>query len=184
MSRVGKQPVKVPSGVKVEIKKTAIKAEGPKGVLEQPFPADMKVNFDKDAGEIHVVRPTDSNRHRALHGLTQRLVDNAVVGVSAGFQKKLQIVGIGYNAKIQGKEVVLSVGFANQVHMPIPAGLSVETPVPTQVIVSGCDKQKVGQFAAEIRKIRPPEPYKGKGIRYDGEHVRRKAGKAFAGSGQ
>jgi len=181
MSRIGKQPVKVPSGVKVEIKKGSLKAEGPKGTLEQPLHPDMKVEHDASAGVLTVSRPTDSKRHKALHGLTQRLISNAVTGVSEGFSRRLEIVGVGYNARVQGRQLTLNLGFSEPVIMQVPDGLEVETPAPTRIIVSGCDKQKVGQFAAEIRRKRPPEPYKGKGVRYEGEYVRRKAGKAFVG---
>ncbi len=183
MSRVGKQPVKVPSGVKVEVKKGLVRAEGPRGKLEQRVPFDIEVAYDKSEGVLRCSRPTDSKRHRALHGLTQRLVTNTVTGVSEGFTKRLSIVGVGYNARSQGKQITLNLGFAGPVVMQVPEGLTVETPAPTQIVVSGCDKQKVGQFAAEIRRKRPPEPYKGKGIRYEDEVVRRKAGKTFV-SGQ
>jgi len=181
MSRVGKQPVKVPPGVKVELASGVFKAKGPRGTTEQALHPEIKVEYDEAAGEIRVTRPSDTNRHRALHGLVQRLVANAVTGVSAGFQKKLQIVGIGYSAKLQGQKLLLAVGFANQVEMPIPEGIKVEVPAPQQIIVGGCDRQRVGQFAAEVRRVKPPEPYKGKGIRYEDEYVRRKAGKAFVG---
>jgi len=184
MSRIGKQPVKVPSGVKVEVAAGIFKVQGPKGSLQQALHPEMKVQYRKDACEILVTRPSDSNWHKALHGLTQRLLANAVAGVSKGFERRLQIVGIGYSAKVQGPKLVLSVGFANQVELPVPADIKIELPVPTTIVVRGCDKQKVGQFAAEIRRVRPPEPYKGKGIRYEGEYVRRKAGKAFVGGTQ
>jgi len=183
MSRVGKQPVKVPAGVKIEIKDGIFHAKGPKGALEQKIHPDMSVAYDEKAGVITVQRPSEQQRHRALHGLTQRLIANVVTGVSAGFEKKLQIIGIGYNAKAQPGKLLINVGFANTVEIPVPKDLTVETPSNTQIIVKGCDKQRVGQFAADVRGIRPPEPYKGKGIRYDGEYVRRKAGKAFV-SGQ
>lgn len=182
MSRIGKQPVEVPSGVKVEIGVGVLKVEGPKGKIEQPFHLDIKVAHDASESVITVERPTDSKRHKSLHGLTQRLLLNAVTGVSEGFSKTLQIVGMGYNAKADGEQITLNLGFSNPVVMKIPEGLTVETPAPTQVIVRGCDKQKVGQFAAEMRRKRPPEPYKGKGVRYQDELVRRKAGKAVVGS--
>jgi large subunit ribosomal protein L6 len=181
MSRVGKQPVKVPSGVKVEVKQGLIRTEGPKGKVEQRLPFDIELEHDSAAGEIRLTRPTDSKRHKSLHGLAQRLVSNAVTGVSEGFTRRLQIVGVGYNARTQGAQITLNLGFSNPVVMKVPEGISVETPAPTQIIVSGCDRQKVGQFAAEIRRKRPPEPYKGKGVRYEDEQVRRKAGKAFVG---
>lgn len=181
MSRIGKQPVKVPPGVKVEITGKFVRAEGPKGKLEQPVHPDMTIEFDPDTREILVKRPTESKRHKALHGLTQRLVSNVVTGVNEGFQKKLEIVGVGYNARAQGERLTLNLGFSNPVIMAVPKEVEVETPAPTQIVIRGCDKQKVGQFAAEIRRKRPPEPYKGKGVRYEGEYVRRKAGKAFVG---
>ncbi len=181
MSRIGKQPVAVPAGVKIEIGKGSLKAEGPKGSLSQRLHPDMIVEHDASAGVIRVSRPTEAKRHKALHGLTQRLVTNAVVGVSEGFMRRLQVVGVGYNARAQGREITMNLGFSNPVVMKVPEGLEVETPSPTQIIVRGCDKQRVGQFAAEIRHKRPPEPYKGKGVRYEDEYVRRKAGKAFVG---
>lgn len=183
MSRVGKQPVKVPAGVKVEMKKGLFCAEGPRGRLEQPVHRDIKIEHDEDAGEIRLSRPTESKRHKSLHGLTQRLVGNAITGVSEGFTRKLEIVGVGYNARSQQTRLTLNLGFSNPVVMMVPEGVEVETPAPTRIVVRGCDKQKVGQFAAEIRRKRPPEPYKGKGVRYEDEYVRRKAGKAFV-SGQ
>jgi large subunit ribosomal protein L6 len=183
MSRVGKQPVKVPAGVKVEVKKGLFRAEGPRGKLEQRIHPDIKIEHDKEAGEVRFSRPTESKRHKSLHGLAQRLVGNAVAGVSEGFTKKLEIVGVGYNAKSQGDKLTLNLGYSGPVIMTIPEGVKVETPAPTQIVVTGCDKQKVGQFAAEVRRKRPPEPYKGKGVRYEDEYVRRKAGKAFV-SGQ
>ena len=139
----------------------------------------MAISYDEKGGVITVARPSDAKRHKALHGLTQRLVSNVVTGVSAGFEKKLTIIGLGYNAKVQGAKLLLNVGFANPVEIAVPKDIAVETPSNTQISVRGCDKQRVGQFAAEIRSIRPPEPYKGKGIRYENEYVRRKAGKAF-----
>ncbi|MCD6404912.1 MAG: 50S ribosomal protein L6 [Planctomycetes bacterium] len=183
MSRVGKQPVKVPSGVKVRITTDLFRAEGPKGKIDQPVHPDIMVKHDDAAGEIRVSRPADSKRFKALHGLTQRLVQNAVTGVSEGFEKRLQIVGVGYNARAQGPRLTLNLGFSNPVIMDVPEGVAVETPAPTVIVIKGPDKQKVGQFAAEIRRKRPPEPYKGKGVRYENEYVRRKAGKAFV-SGQ
>jgi large subunit ribosomal protein L6 len=184
MSRVGKQPVKVPAGVKVELGAGTFRAEGPKGTLEQALHGEIEVKYDKAAGEVRLARPSDSKKHKSLQGLMQRLVANAVFGVSQGFEKKLQIIGIGYSAKLVGGKLTLAVGFANQVEVEIPKDIKVEVPQPTLIVVKGCDRQKVGQFASEIRGVKPPEPYKGKGIRYDGEYVRRKAGKAFVGSGQ
>jgi large subunit ribosomal protein L6 len=181
MSRIGKQPVEVPSGVKVEIRKGLLRAEGPNGALEQRLHPDMKVAYDASAGIVTVTRPSESKRHRALHGLTQRLISNAVTGVSEGFSRRLQVVGVGYNARSQGDQLTLNLGFSEPVVMKVPEGITVETPALTQIIVRGCDKQAVGQFAAEIRGKRPPEPYKGKGVRYEDEYVRRKAGKAFVG---
>lgn len=184
MSRVGRQVVKVPAGVKIEWKNGVFRAQGPKGAVEERISPDMTVDYDQSAGEIRISRPTDMGRHKALHGLSQRLIANAVQGVSAGFEKKLAIVGIGYNAKAQAGKILMNLGFANQIEMEIPKDLTVETPAPTSIIIRGANKQRVGQFAADIRSTRPPEPYKGKGIRYEDEYVRRKAGKAFVGGGQ
>lgn len=178
MSRVGRQPISVPSGVDVKIEGSTVSVKGPKGVLEKSFDPDMQITLDD--GTISVVRPTDQARHRALHGLTRSLIANMVTGVTDGYEKRLEIHGVGYRAELKGKNLVLIVGFSHTVEVTPPDGVEVQTESPTLIRVTGIDKEKVGQLAAEIRKVRPPEPYKGKGIRYVGEHVRRKAGKATA----
>lgn len=179
MSRIGRKPVPVPAGVKVAVSGQEVKVEGPKGKLEMNVHPAIKVVLGGEGKEILVERGDDERESRALHGLTRSLVNNMVVGVSQGYVKKLEIQGVGYQAQLKGKQVALQVGFANQIILDPPAGVSVTLPDPTHIIVSGTDKQAVGQFAAELRKARPPEPYKGKGVRYEGEVVRRKAGKAF-----
>lgn len=183
MSRIGKKPIPVPAGVKVQIADASVGVEGPVGRLQWSYPPDLEVQYDDGARVIRVRRPNDERRFRMLHGLTRSLIQNMVVGVTAGFQKRLEIVGVGYQARLQGDRLELSVGYASPVLRQVPEGVTVEVPDPTHVVVRGPDKQKVGQFAAEVRAVRPPEPYKGKGIRYQGEHVRRKAGKAFASGG-
>jgi large subunit ribosomal protein L6 len=182
MSRIGKQPVPVPSGVKVNIANGLVRVEGPKGKLEQAIHPNMKVA--SDGKQVTVARPNDERLNRALHGLTRALINNMVVGVTKGYEKKLKIEGVGFQAAMKGKAVELTVGFANRiVHTP-PEGVAVAVPDPTTIVVSGADKQKVGQFAAEIRASRKPEPYKGKGVRYENETVRRKEGKSFAAGGK
>lgn len=176
MSRIGKQPIPVPAGVEVTVDGSSVTVSGAKGVLHQTFDSDMKIELSN--GEILVTRPTDERRHRALHGLTRTLVANMVIGVSEGYKKDLEIVGVGYRAALKGTDLDLSLGFSHPVLVTPEKGITFEVPVPTKITVSGIDKQRVGQVAAEIRKIRPPEPYKGKGVRYAGEHVRRKLGKA------
>jgi large subunit ribosomal protein L6 len=180
MSRIGKQPVAIPAGVTVTIKDGKVVVKGAKHTLEMTHHADMKVSAE--GNEIKVVRPDDSRQNRALHGLTRALINNMVVGVTKGYEKKLKVEGVGYQAGMKGKAVELTVGFANRIlHTPPEgSGIVVATPDPTTIIVTGPDKQKVGQFAAEIRASKKPEPYKGKGIRYDTEVVRRKEGKSFA----
>ena len=183
MSRIGKQPVTLPSGVKVQLADGKVKVEGPKGKLEfTPHPA-MKVEHDDKAKAIKITRPNDERLNRSLHGLTRSLIFNMVEGVTKGYEKRLKIEGIGYQARMKAKAVVLTVGYANAVEMNPPDGVTVELPDPTTIIVKGADKQKVGQFAAEIRRVRKPEPYKGKGIRYETEQVRRKEGKSFTSGG-
>ena len=178
MSRIGKAPIAIPAGVKVSVANRLVKVEGPKGKLE--FTHHPGVTITADAKEIKVVRPDDNRLSRALHGTTRALVNNMVKGVTTGYEKKLKIEGVGYQASIKGTAVELSVGFANRpLHTP-PEGVKVACPDPTTIIVTGIDKQKVGQFAAEIRASKKPEPYKGKGVRYDNETVRRKEGKSFA----
>ena len=176
MSRIGRQPIEIPSGVTVEISPAGqVKVSGPLGTLEQRVPARMKIT--QDDGTLTVARPTERGEDRALHGLTRTLVANMVEGVTKGFEKHLEIQGVGYRAQLKGSDLELSVGFSHPVTVTPREGISFDVPQPTQVIVKGTDKQAVGQTAAEIRKVRPPEPYKGKGIRYKGEHVRRKVGK-------
>jgi large subunit ribosomal protein L6 len=178
MSRIGKQPVILPAGVKVSVANRLVKVEGPKGKLE--FTHHPGVNVAADAKGITVTRPDDARLSRALHGTTRALIANMVKGVTTGFEKKLKIEGVGYQAAVKNKAVELTVGFANRIVHNQPEGITVAVPDPTTIVVSGADKQKVGQFAAEIRASRKPEPYKGKGVRYEGEVVRRKEGKSFA----
>lgn len=180
MSRIGRKPVVVPANVKVAVADSTISVEGPKGQLTYAHRPEVSVSFDESSKELVVARRDDERLSRALHGLTRSLVANMVEGVSNGYTKKLEIVGVGYQAQLKkANTIVLQVGYANQVVLEAPAGVTVTVPDATHVTVTGADKQAVGQFAAEIRRVRPPEPYKGKGIRYEGEAVRRKAGKAF-----
>jgi large subunit ribosomal protein L6 len=179
MSRIGKQPVVYPATVKVQVGEGKIRVEGPKGKLEfAPHPA-MTVKHDDKSRKIEVSRPDDERSNRALHGLTRSLIANMVEGVVKGYEKKLKIEGIGYQARLDKKTLELTVGFANKIVMPPPEGVTVECPDPTTILIKGADKQKVGQYAAEVRASRKPEPYKGKGIRYENEQVRRKEGKSF-----
>jgi large subunit ribosomal protein L6 len=176
MSRIGRKPIEIPSGVTVEVSPGGnVKVTGPLGTLEQRVPARMQVS--QDDGVLNVTRPTDRGEDRALHGLTRTLVANMVEGVTQGFEKHLEIQGVGYRAQLKGSDLELAVGYSHPVTVNPREGISFEVPQPTQVIVKGTNKQMVGQTAAEIRKVRPPEPYKGKGIRYQGELVRRKVGK-------
>lgn len=175
MSRVGKKPVTVPAGVDVKLDGSTLTVKGPKGQLVRTLHPDMKITVD--AGVITVERPSDERHHRALHGLTRSLVANMVEGVSAGFTKSLELVGTGYRAAKSGQKLVLTVGFSHPVEMVPPQGIEIEVPATNTVIVKGADKEAVGAFSANVRKVRPPEPYLGKGIRYTGEKVRRKAGK-------
>jgi large subunit ribosomal protein L6 len=175
MSRIGKQPIPVPSGVDVTIEPELVRVKGPKGELQQRISREMKV--EQDDGTLVVTRPTDRGEHRALHGLTRSLIFNMVHGVTEGYEKRLQIQGVGYRAALRGRDIELSVGYSHPVQIPAPQGIEFEVPQPTQIIVRGIDKQAVGEIAARIRKVRPPEPYKGKGIRYEGEYVARKVGK-------
>src|SRR5579862_422007 len=180
MSRIGKQPIALPGGVKVRLENGTIFVEGPKGKLQFTHHRNIKVALDDAKKAIVVTRQDDERLNRALHGLTRSLIANMVQGVTTGYTKKLEIVGVGYQAQLKkANTVALQVGYANQVVLEAPAGVSVVVPDPTHITISGADKQAVGQFAAVVRKVRPPEPYKGKGIRYEGEVVRRKAGKAF-----
>ena len=177
MSRIGKQPVVVPSGVQVAIAGREVQVEGKLGKLTWTHHPAIDVSFQEEQKLIVCSRSSDEREARALHGLTRALIQNMVTGVSQGYEKRLEIQGVGYLAAVQGSELQLRVGFANEVHKQIPSDLDVSCPDQTHVVVKGVDKQRVGQFAAEVRAIRKPEPYKGKGIRYDGEQVRRKAGK-------
>lgn len=176
MSRIGKMPVTVPSGVDIKIDGTHVTVKGSKGELNRDF--HDRMSFEIEDGEIVVNRPDDTRESKALHGLSRALLNNMVVGVSDGFAKELEIQGVGYRAALKGKDVELQVGFSHSVLVEAPDGITFEVPEPTRINITGIDKEKVGQAAANIRKVRPPEPYKGKGIRYVGEYVRRKAGKA------
>jgi large subunit ribosomal protein L6 len=175
MSRIGRKPVPIPEGVTVDVGPGRVSVNGPRGELSQTVSPEMDVAVDD--GTLTVARPTDRGPHRALHGLTRSLIANMVEGVTDGFVKQLEIQGVGYRARLQGKALELSVGYSHSVSMPAPDGIEFEVPQPTQIIVKGIDKQLVGETAARIRRVRPPEPYKGKGIRYADEHVRRKVGK-------
>ena len=175
MSRIGKQPIELPAGVSVSIAPGRVMVNGPLGELTQQVPVRMQV--DQEDSTIVVKRPTERGDDRALHGLTRSLIANMVEGVTSGFQKRLEIQGVGYRAALRGTDLELNVGFSHPVVLKAPQGITFEVPTPTEIFVKGTDKQMVGQTAAEIRKVRPPEPYKGKGIRYEGEYVRRKVGK-------
>lgn len=179
MSRIGRLPITVPAGVDVKIDGSNVTVKGAKGTLTGTFNSNMTIALDGNV--VTVTRPNDLKENRALHGLTRTLIANMIEGVSNGFKKELEIVGIGYRCALQGKDLVLNVGFSHQVVMTPPEGVTVEVPAPNKIIVNGYDKQKVGQFAAEVRGVRPPEPYKGKGIKYVDEVVRRKEGKAGKG---
>ena len=176
MSRVGLAPIQVPSGVDVQISGNGVTVKGPKGELSRRF--DERVRFSLDDGVLTVSRTDEERETRALHGLSRALLWNMVVGVTDGFRRELEIQGVGYRAQLKGSDLELQVGYSHPVTVPAPSGISFEVPEPTRVSVAGIDKELVGQMAADIRKVRPPEPYKGKGIRYVGEYVRRKAGKA------
>lgn len=180
MSRIGKLPIPLPGSVKIEQKGNHLKVEGPKGTLERSLPAQIAIKLEE--GRIVVERPTDSREHRSLHGLTRTLVANMVDGVATGFRKDLELVGVGYRAALQGSELVLNLGFSHQVRRTAPPGITFEVQDPTHFSVSGINRELVGQVAADLRKIRPPEPYKGKGMMYRGEKIRRKAGKAGKGA--
>ena len=175
MSRIGRKPIPIPDAVTVELAPGRVAVKGPKGELAQSLSPDMTV--EKDDGAIVVKRPTDRGEHRALHGLTRSLIANMVEGVTEGFEKRLEIQGVGYRAQLQGRKLVLALGYSHPIEMDAPDGIEFEVPQPTRVIVRGISKQAVGEVAANIRKQRPPEPYKGKGIRYEGEYVMRKVGK-------
>ena len=178
MSRIGKKPVAVPSGVKVDVSGQKVTIEGKKGKLEREFRSEVTIELQDEGKQIVVSRKGDDRNSRALHGLSRALIQNMVTGVVEGYEKKLEVVGVGYVAAVQGTELSLRVGYANEIKKQIPAGLEVTCPSQNQIVVQGCDKQQVGQFAAEVRASRKPEPYKGKGVRYLGEHVKIKPGKA------
>ena len=175
MSRIGRAPITLPAGVEIDVAPGRVGVKGPRGALEQVVPHEMTVSVAE--GVVTVTRPTDRGPHRSLHGLTRTLVANMVEGVTNGYEKRLQIQGVGYRAALRGSAIELLLGFSHPVVVEPPEGIEFEIPTPTQVIVRGIDKQAVGQVAADIRRLRPPEPYKGKGIRYEGEIVRRKVGK-------
>jgi large subunit ribosomal protein L6 len=175
MSRIGKQPVALPKGVEARLADGTLSVKGPKGTLEMKVHNDMQIAIEE--GVLSVTRPSDEPNHRALHGLTRSLAANMVEGVTNGFERKLEIVGVGYRAEKKGSGIILHLGYSHTINYPAPEGIEIDVPVQTEVVVKGADKQKVGQVAAEIRGFRPPEPYKGKGVRYAGEHIRRKAGK-------
>jgi len=179
MSRIGRQPVRLPSGVSAEVKGQTVKVRGPKGELSMEVHRDISIRLDEENKQLVLERANDETPTRALHGTMRALVNNMAVGVSEGYTKQLEIIGVGYQARMQGADLALVVGFSHPVVMTPPAGVTVEVPNPTQIKLSGPDKQALGEFAAEIRATRPPEPYKGKGIKYQDEVIRRKAGKAF-----
>lgn len=181
MSRIGIKPISVPAGVEVTVADdNVVTVKGPKGTLVKPMNKAMIITVEN--GEVKVARPSESNAHKSLHGLTRTLISNMVEGVVNGYSKKLEIVGVGYRVAKQGNNLVMNIGYSHQVIIPEENGIKIDAPSPNQIIVSGIDKQAVGQVAAEIREKRPPEPYKGKGIRYEGEYIIRKEGKAGKGS--
>jgi large subunit ribosomal protein L6 len=180
MSRIGKQPIEVPSGVEIAEAGDVVTVKGPRGQLQQRLHPDMRIV--QEDGVVRVERPNDEGFYRGLHGLTRSLIANMVEGVTKGFEKRLAIVGVGYRAQLRGRDLELAVGYSHPVSVRCPDGIEFEVPTPTSVVIRGNDKQAVGEVAATIRKIRKPEPYKGKGIRYEDEHVRKKAGKAAKGS--
>ena len=182
MSRIGRMPIAVPAGVDVKIgENNAVTVKGPKGTLSQQLHPEMKIEMN--AGEINIIRPSEQKKHKALHGLTRSLLANMVIGVTEGFQKELEINGVGYRAQMQGKKLVLNLGYSHPVEMDEVAGIEIEVPAPNKIIVKGADKQLVGHVAANIREKRLPEPYKGKGVKYVTEHIRRKEGKAGKAKG-
>jgi large subunit ribosomal protein L6 len=175
MSRIGRKPIEIPEGVEIDVKPGTVSVKGPKGELAQTVDRDMTVSVDD--GTLTVERPTDRGEHRALHGLTRSLIANMVQGVTDGFERRLEIQGVGYRANLKGKNLEMALGYSHPVTIEAPEGIQFEVPQPTEVVVRGIDKQLVGEMAARVRKSRPPEPYKGKGVRYAGEHVARKVGK-------
>lgn len=180
MSRIGRKPIDVPSGVNVAVSGSHVTVKGAKGTLERDICPDMTVTVE--GNQILVSRPSDQKEHRSLHGLTRTLIANMVEGVTNGFSKELEVNGVGYRAQKQGKNLVMNLGYSHQVIMEEPAGITIDVPSPNKIVVSGADKQQVGQIAAEIREKRKPEPYKGKGIKYVDEHIQRKEGKAGKGA--
>ena len=178
MSRIGRLPIEIPAGVEVKIDGCQVEVKGPKGVQTKQFSSEIGIAMED--GHIVVTRSSEDANHRALHGLTRALIANMVKGVTTGFAKNLELIGVGYRAAKQGTKLVLNVGYSNPVEMEVPAGLEIEVPAPTKITISGADKEKVGAFAANVRSVRPPEPYKGKGIKYQDEVIRRKAGKTGA----
>src|SRR5215210_3499215 len=180
MSRIGKQPIEIPSGVEIDAANEVVTVKGPRGQLVQRVHPEMRIR--QEDGAVRVERPNDEGFYRGLHGLTRTLIANMVEGVTKGFEKRLAIVGVGYRAQLRGRDLELAVGYSHPVPVRCPEGIEFEVPTPTSIVIRGNDKQAVGEIAATIRKIRKPEPYKGKGIRYENEHVRKKAGKAAKGS--
>jgi large subunit ribosomal protein L6 len=180
MSRIGKEPITIPDGVKVELEGSRVTVTGPGGTLHQSVSPELEVTVDD--GNVRVARPSDEREHKSLHGLTRTLIANMVEGVTKGFEKRLEIQGVGYRAALKGSALELQVGYSHPVDFPAPEGIGFEVPAPNRIVVKGIDKQLVGETAANIRKVRKPEPYKGKGIRYEGEYVRKKAGKAAKGA--
>ena len=180
MSRIGKKPITIPAGVDVKLNGSEVTVKGPKGELKNTFNSAM--NIAVEGNEIVVTRPSDAKEHRSLHGLTRTLIANMVEGVTNGYTKELEVNGVGYRAQKQGKNLVMNLGFSHQVIVEEIPGITIEVPAPNKIVISGADKQQVGQFAAEVREKRPPEPYKGKGIKYADEHIRRKEGKAAKGA--
>jgi large subunit ribosomal protein L6 len=176
MSRIGRKPIPVPNGVTVTVNGSAITVKGPKGELSRTLHSDMQINVEN--GTVNVVRPSDEQNHRALHGLTRSLIANMVEGVTQGYRKQLEITGVGYKAEVKPFGLQLALGYSHPVEYRAPVGIKLTAPQPTVVVIEGSDKEKVGQVAAEIRQLRKPEPYKGKGVKYQGEQIRRKAGKA------
>jgi len=179
MSRIGKKPIAIPAGVDVQIDGTTVTVKGPKGTLTRNVHPNISV--EKEGNEIIVSRPNDNKENRSLHGLTRTLINNMVVGVNESFKKELEVNGVGYRVELKGKDLLLKIGYSHDVIIAAEEGITIEVPGPNKIVISGPDKQKVGQFAANIREKRPPEPYKGKGIKYSDEHIRRKEGKAGKG---
>lgn len=176
MSRIGKRPIEIPEGVTVDIQQgNTVTVKGPKGELTNTFNEEMKIELE--GNEMNVIRPSESKEHRSIHGTTRSVLDNMVVGVSKGFERSLELIGVGYRAQLQGKKLVLNVGYSHPVEFTPEEGIEIEVPENTKIIVRGIDRERVGALASNIRLTRPPEPYKGKGVRYVGEHVRRKEGK-------